>query len=61
VYATSGSLGVDKSTDGGQSWIESNFPGFGKAVTAIVIDPNDATIVYAAATGSEWSHPRELV
>jgi photosystem II stability/assembly factor-like uncharacterized protein len=51
VYAGSISNGILKSTDGGQSWIVTPliFSGPGNEVTVVVVDPNDASTIYAGA------------
>jgi photosystem II stability/assembly factor-like uncharacterized protein len=48
-------LGMYKTLNGGKTWQHIGLENTG-TISRIVIDPNNADIVYAAASGNEWSY-----
>jgi photosystem II stability/assembly factor-like uncharacterized protein len=48
-------MGMYKSTDGGQSWTHIGLENTG-TIARIVVHPQNPDIVYAAASGNEWSY-----
>ena len=55
LYSPNQMRGVFKTTDGGQTWSQSLFVGPETGVVEMVVDPNDADIIYAAA----WEKDRK--
>jgi len=51
-------MGMYKSTDGGQTWKHIGLENTG-TIARIVIHPSNPNIVYAAASGNEWSYNRD--
>ncbi|HEY0765425.1 MAG TPA: SBBP repeat-containing protein [Pyrinomonadaceae bacterium] len=55
VYAAINSRGVIKTTNGGSSWTNTDTGLWTTAVLSLVKDPNNASVLYAAGTGSGFS------
>jgi photosystem II stability/assembly factor-like uncharacterized protein len=56
--STSHGDGVYKSTDGGATWTHIGLAAT-RQIAKVVVDPNDANIVYIAAQGSPWAATEE--
>jgi photosystem II stability/assembly factor-like uncharacterized protein len=52
--STSMGDGVYKTSDGGDSWVNTGLPN-SERIAKIVVDPRDGNVVYACATGRLWS------